>query len=103
MIIAKIGDVQGAGEVTVEPREIARLEVRPATALVRIGDHQQFAVVAFGPDGVAVEGAAAVFESTDPSVATVNPAGRAEGLKAGASTIRASLGGVRAEATLIVN
>lgn len=103
MIVAKIGDVQGACEVNVDTREITRLELRPQTALVRVGDHQQFAVLAYGPDGVPIEGIAAVFLSTDPSVAKVDASGRAHGLGPGASTIRAVLGTTRAEATLIVN
>ncbi|MDQ2980164.1 MAG: Ig-like domain-containing protein, partial [Acidobacteriota bacterium] len=103
MIVAKVGDVQGACEVTVDVRDIARLELRPATALVRVGDHQQFAVLAYGADGVPIEGVAAVFLSTDPAVAKVDASGKAHGLGAGASTIRAVLGTTRAEATLIVN
>jgi trimeric autotransporter adhesin len=103
MIVAKVGDVQGACEVTVDTRDIARLELRPQTALVRVGDHQQFAVLAYGPDGVPIEGIAAVFLSTDPAVAKVDASGRAHGLGPGASTIRAVLGTTRAEATLIVN
>jgi hypothetical protein len=103
MIVAKVGDVQGACEVSVDIRDIARLELRPLTALVRVGDHQQFAVLAYGADGVPIEGIAAVFLSTDPSVAKVDASGRAYGLGPGASTIRAVLGTTRAEATLIVN
>ncbi|HEY6065832.1 MAG TPA: Ig-like domain-containing protein [Thermoanaerobaculia bacterium] len=103
MIVAKVGDVQGACEVNVDTREITRLELRPQTALVRVGDHQQFAVLAYGADGVPIEGIAAVFLSTDPSVAKVDASGRAHGLGPGASTIRAVLGTTRAEATLIVN
>ncbi|HYK42242.1 MAG TPA: Ig-like domain-containing protein [Thermoanaerobaculia bacterium] len=103
MIVAKVGDVQGACEVTVDTRDIARLELRPQTALVRVGDHQQFAVLAYGPDGVPIEGIAAVFLSTDPAVARVDASGKAHGLGPGASTIRAVLGTTRAEATLIVN
>jgi uncharacterized protein YjdB len=103
MIVAKVGDVQGACEVSVDTRDIARLELRPLTALVRVGDHQQFAVLAYGADGVPIEGIAAVFLSTDPSVAKVDASGRAHGVGPGASTIRAVLGTTRAEATLIVN
>jgi len=103
MIVAKVGDVQGACEVAVDTRDISRLELRPQTALVRVGDHQQFAVLAYGPDGVPIEGIAAVFLSTDPAVARVDASGKAHGLGPGASTIRAVLGTTRAEATLIVN
>ncbi|MEO8432421.1 MAG: Ig-like domain-containing protein [Acidobacteriota bacterium] len=103
MLIAKVGDIQGAAEVQVEIHEIGRLELRPATALVRVGDSQQFSVIAYRADGTAIEGAAAIFSSTNPAVARVNPAGRADGIAPGAATIRVTLGTIAGEATLIVN
>lgn len=103
LIVARVGDIQGAAEVTVAIRDIARLEIRPMTALVRVGDSQQFQVIAYGIDGRSIEGASALFHSTNGSVATVNAAGNASGITAGASTIRAVLAGATAEATLIVN
>ncbi len=103
LIVAKIGDLQAASEATVQVREIARLEIKPMTALVRVGDSQQFQVIAYGTDGNSIEGASAVFQSTNGSVATVNATGNAAGISVGASTIRAVLAGATAEATLIVN
>ena len=103
LLVAKVGDVQGASEVAVEIREIARLEVRPATALVRVGDGQRFEVVAYDANGRPIEGAAAIFRTSDPTIASVNVSGQATGLKTGAATIRALIGGVSAEATLIIN
>ena len=84
-------------------RDIARLEVRPATALVRVGDSQRFEIVAFGPDGTRLESAVAQFQSSNPGVATVDGSGLASGIAAGTATIRADLAGRAAEATLIVN
>ena len=103
LIVARVGDIQGAAEATVAIRDIARLEIRPMTALVRVGDSQQFQVIAYGIDGRSIEGASALFQSTNGSVATVNSTGNAAGIAAGASTIRAVLAGATAEATLIVN
>jgi len=103
LIVAKVGDVQGAAEATVQVRDIARLEIRPMTALVRVGDSQQFQVIAYGMDGRSIEGASAIFQSSNGAVATVNSMGNAAGVGAGASTIRAVLAGATAEATLIVN
>ena len=102
-IVARIGDIQGACEVTVSVRPIGRLELRPVTALVHVGDSQHFQIAAFGPDGVAIPEASGVFRSSDPAVASVDSAGVATGLKAGAATIRVELAGVAAEATLLVN
>jgi hypothetical protein len=102
-LVAKIGDVQGASDITVAIQEIGRLEVRPATALVRVGDSQRFDVVAFDVNGHAIEGLAAIFKSSAPDIARVDSAGHATGTKIGASTIRAIVGSASAEATLIVN
>ncbi len=103
LVTAKLGDLQGAGEVTVSLRNITRLEIRPATALVRVGDSQHFEVVGYGPDGSAIEGVAAIFRSSNPGTAIVDGGGTASGIAAGAATIHATVAGVNAEATLLVN
>ena len=102
-VTAQVGELTGAAEITVMVRDIARLEVRPATALVRVGDSQRFEIVAFGPDGARLENAIAKFHSSNPAVATIDGAGVASGIAAGTATIRADLAGQAAEATLIVN
>jgi len=102
-IVGKIGDVQGGCDVTVTLRPIARLELRPAMALHRVGETQRFEVTAFAPDGTPIPEVSAVFKSSDPAVATVDAAGVASGHKAGAAKIRVELGGQFAEATLLVN
>jgi uncharacterized protein YjdB len=102
-IISRIGDVQGASEVIVTVGEIARLEIHPTTALVRVGDSQRFEIVAYAPSGKAYDACAAVFLSSDPAVATVDAGGAASGIARGTATIKASVAGVSAEATLLVN
>lgn len=102
-VIARLGDLQAACEIRVIPQEIARVEIRPATAIVKVGDTQRFEVIAYGPDGKSIEGAAAIFRSSDPSVATVDPLGKASGIATGTATIRATLSVLSAEATLLVN
>jgi uncharacterized protein YjdB len=102
-IVGKIGDVQGGADVVVAVKPIARVEIRPAMALGRVGETQRFEVTAFGPDGTAIPEVAAVFKSSDPTVASIDGAGVATGRKAGAAKIRVELAGQRAEATLLVN
>jgi hypothetical protein len=102
-IIARIGDIQGGCDVNVILRPIARLEIRPATALARVGETQHFEVRAYSPDGTLIPEAAAVFKSSNTAVATVDSAGVAEGRTAGATKISAELAGQVAEATLLVN
>jgi uncharacterized protein YjdB len=102
-VAAKIGDLQAISDLKVELKEITRLEIKPATAIVRVGDGQHFEIVAYGADSLPIEGAFAFFESSNPSVATVDGSGQATGLSRGAAVIRARLGTTQAEATLLVN
>lgn len=102
-IVAKLGDLLGAAEAEVVVRDIARLELRPETALVRIGDSQAFQVIAYEPNGAPLAGVAAAFRSSDPAVATIDASGKASGVGAGTATIEAKLGGQSAQATLLVN
>ena len=102
-IVGRIGDVQGGCDVEVVVHPISRLEVRPATALVHVGDSQHFSVTAYGPDGIPVPDVAAAFKSSNPDVASVDSAGVASGKKTGAAVIRVELAGQTAEATLLVN
>ncbi|MGE5277276.1 MAG: Ig-like domain-containing protein [Acidobacteriota bacterium] len=102
-IIAKVGDLQTAAELTVDPRMVSKIVLLPATALVRVGDSQHYQVTVYGPDGKEIEGASARFASSNPAVASVDAAGIASGLKIGVATIRAQVGNLTAEATVIVN
>jgi hypothetical protein len=102
-IVGRIGDVQGGCDVEVVVHAISRLELRPATALVHVGDSQHFQVTAYGPDGIPVPDVAAAFKSSNPEVANVDAAGVASGRKTGAAVIRVDLAGQSAEATLLVN
>lgn len=103
MIVGRIGEVQGASEVIITVGDVARLEIHPTTALVRVGDSQRFEIVAFAPSGKAYESCAAVFSSSNPAVATVDAGGAASGIAPGTATIKASVAGVTTEATLLVN
>ena len=71
--------------------------------LVRVGDSQRFAVVAFSSDGSRLENAVAQFRSSNPTVATIDGGGNASGVSAGTATIHVDVAGRVAEATLIVN
>jgi uncharacterized protein YjdB len=102
-IIAKVGDIEAVSEIVVSIGEITRLEIRPATALVRVGDSQHFETIAYGPEGKPYESSSATFQTSNSRVATVDASGTASGLAAGTTTIRATVAGSSAEATLIVN
>jgi len=102
-IVAKVGDLQSASEVRVFIQPIARIEIHPATALVRVGDSQKFEIVAYAADGRAIEGASAIFSCSNPAVVKLDASGRASGVASGTATIQAVLAGTSAQATLIVN
>jgi uncharacterized protein YjdB len=102
-LVAKVGEVQAVSEVSVEIKNLSRIELRPLTALVRVGDSQHFQVIAYDVDGRTIEGPAAQFTSSDPTVATVNSGGGAAGVKPGAAIVKATIGSLTTEATLIVN
>lgn len=102
-VVAKIGDMQSASEIHVSVQPIAKIEIHPETALVRVGDSQNFEIVAYGIDGRPIEGASAVFSSSNPTVARVEPTGRASGLSNGTAIIQAAVAGATAQATVIVN
>ncbi|HTY43582.1 MAG TPA: Ig-like domain-containing protein [Thermoanaerobaculia bacterium] len=102
-VVGKIGDIQGGCDVTVALKPIERVDIRPVTALARVGETQHFEVTAYGSDGLPIPEVAAVFKTSDPSVATVDGAGVATGKKPGAAKIRVELAGKSAEATLLVN
>jgi uncharacterized protein YjdB len=102
-LVAKLGDLQAACDAVIVFHDISRLELQPSTAIVHAGELQKFEVVGFGSDGKSIEGLATVFTSSDPTVASVDPNGLATGVKPGTATIRATLGSVTADATMLVN
>src|SRR5215831_5667308 len=102
-LVAKLGDLQAACDAAVAFHDLARLELHPTTAIVRHGELQKFDVVGYGSDGKSIEGLSAVFTSSDPAVARVDAQGLVTTVAAGTATIRAALGSLTAEATLLVN
>ena len=102
-ILAKVGDLQTAAEITVDTRSVSKLLLLPATALVRVGDSQHYRVEVYGADGRQIEEASARFTSSDEAVAPVDAAGVVSGKKTGVATIRAQVGNLTAESTVIVN
>jgi len=102
-LVAKLGDLQAACDAAVAFHDLARLELHPTTAIVRHGELQKFDVVGYGSDGKSIEGLSAVFTSSDPAVARVDAQGLVTTVAAGTATIRATLGSLTTEATLLVN
>lgn len=102
-VMARVGDLQSACDISVAFHDLERLELRPDTAILHVGEVQKFEAIGFGADGKRIEGLSTIFQSSDRTVASVDALGVATGISAGTATIRASLGAVSADATLLVN
>ncbi|WP_426197521.1 Ig-like domain-containing protein [Massilia sp. DWR3-1-1] len=83
--------------------DLVSIVVTPATATVAIGATQQFTAVAAYTDGSAVDvSAKSTWTSATPALATVNAAGVATGISAGAVNLTAVFAGKSASAALTV-
>jgi uncharacterized protein YjdB len=102
-ITAAADGVAGAATLTVR-QVVVSIEVTPAEAtLTAVGATQQFLAISRDANGNAVADAVLVWDSSDPGVATVDPAtGLATAAASGAATITARLGDVAGSAALQV-
>ena len=111
-ITASSGEISGSATLTVrEPpppptQMVAKIEVSPATASTNEGEPKQFEAKAYDTSNTEVSDASFTWESSNPSVATVDSDGLAMGIRAGSSptdvTITARAGGRSGSATLTV-
>ncbi|MEJ7576156.1 MAG: Ig-like domain-containing protein [Pyrinomonadaceae bacterium] len=72
---------------------ISRIEIAPATATIIVGAQQQFTARAFDEQGRELQGVLFRWQSSVPSVATINQNGLAIGVSQGATQITASARG----------
>lgn len=100
-ITATIGDFGSSAEIRVTFREIATLDLSPATIPLKVGETGKATLVARDPAGQVIPDVAAVWVSSDPKVATV-AVGQVLAASPGSATIRASCGGKSAEVSVIV-
>lgn len=90
-------------QVTVSPPKIAKIELRPATATVPIGQAHQFQIVITDAKGRELKNLQPTWTPKNPAVASVNATGIATGLAEGSTTVTATLGNVTSNpATLTV-
>ncbi len=100
-VTAMIGETGASAEVRVVFKEIASLELSPATIPLKVGELGKATLVARDPSGQPIPDVAAVWTSGDPKVATV-AGGQVLGIGAGSTVIRAVCGGKTAEVSTIV-
>lgn len=83
--------------------QLTRVTVTPPSSTVDVGQTQSFTATALDQDGQPMSGAGSpTWSSSDPSVATIDAAGTAKALKAGSTTISATIAGKSGSATLTV-
>ena len=100
-ITASAEPASGSAEVTVT-QLVASVKVSPAAGTIGLGSTLQLTAEGFDENGVAVEGAEFVWESSDTSVATVDASGLVTGVAAGPATITATAGNGQGTAELAV-
>lgn len=89
--------------VTVTSAALMRIEVAPLATSVAVGTTAQFRATGVYSDGTnQMLGAEVTWSSTAAAVATVGSDGVARGVAPGTATIRAEVGAVRGEASLVV-
>ena len=103
-IMAMVDSVSGSAALTVTepPPVVATVSVSPPEASIEEGQTQQFTATAETADGMTIPDLVFVWTSSKSSVATVTSSGLATGIKAGMSTITATVDGVSGTAPLTV-
>lgn len=102
-IRACAGSLCGSSTLTVGPATVTSITLTPGSAAVPLGVPQKFAAMATLSDGTTQDATSTVsWNSTSPSVATVNSIGQTKTLSTGSTTIQASLNSVQSSATLTV-
>jgi hypothetical protein len=90
------------GNTNVTVSAVDRIAVSPSTASIAAGSTQQFQVAGYDAANNVVSTHAVSWDSSNPSVASVNSSGVAIGLGAGVATISASADGKTDNATMVV-
>jgi uncharacterized protein YjdB len=103
LVTAKVGDLVAESELQIDVRNVSRIELRPETAILRVGESQKLSVTAFDENGLPIPEAGAQLSSSAPEIVRLLGDGTITGLKAGTSVITASVGNRRAEATVLVD
>lgn len=102
-VTAKLGDLASESDVEVQIKTISRLEIRPETAIVKVGESEKFSVLAYDESGLLIPDAAAQFSSPNGNLVKVSGDGKATGIAKGTASVVATIGNKSAQATLLVD
>jgi hypothetical protein len=103
IVTARIGDLVAESEVQIDVRNVSRIELRPLTAILRVGESQKLSVTAYDENGSPIPDAGAQLSASAPDVVRVLGDGTITGLKAGTAVVTASVGDRTAQATVLVD
>jgi len=102
-ISATSGAVSGTVPLIVSPSTLTSVTLTPGTDTMAVGSTSSFRALAHYSDGSSVTvGTDVDWQSSDDTVASINAQGTITGLKAGTTTITATLGGQSATANMKV-
>jgi uncharacterized protein YjdB len=102
-ITATTGDLIGASDIQVSIRKISRVELLPATVILKIGETANVSVVAYDDKGLPITDASAQFACSNPSVLKVGVDGSVTALARGTATVTASLGEHTGQMTVLID
>jgi len=102
-VTAKVGELIAESELEVDLRKVSRIELRPETAILHVGETQKLTVTAYDENGLPILNAGARLEASSPDVVRVLGDGSITGLAAGTSVVTATVGDRRAQATILVD
>jgi hypothetical protein len=101
-VTARVDGVSGSVNVEVRPVPVAAVEVTTGAATIEAGQTTTAQAVARDSVGGLLTGRPVSWSSSNPSVATVSPAGVVTGMAAGSASIIATIEGRTGSATLAV-
>jgi uncharacterized protein YjdB len=103
LVTARIGDLVAESELQVDLRNVSRIDLRPETAILHVGETQKLSVTAYDENGLPIPDAGAHLVADDPAVVRVLGDGTITGLKAGTCIVVATIGERKAQATVLVD
>jgi hypothetical protein len=103
IVTARVGDLVAESEIQIDVRNVSRIELRPETAILRVGESQKLSVTAYDENGLPIPDAGAQLAASAPEIVRVLGDGTITGLKAGTSIVTAAIGDRKAQATVLVD
>ena len=102
-IAASAQGVSGVARVTVSPKSVSSVRIRPTNASVRVGGTTQLVAEALDASSEVLPGRSMIWTTTDGSIATVDANGLVTGVAPGAATITATSEGRNNSAAVTVS